>query len=65
MALIVRTLTAPETNALKRLARPCTAAQRWVQRTQLVWASPRGDGPSHCPPGWPLGLPGLDFEPPV
>jgi transposase len=39
MALKVRTLTAEEANALKRLASSCTVPHRVVQRTQMVWAS--------------------------
>jgi hypothetical protein len=43
MALIVRTLTAPERDSLKRLARSRTAPHRVVQRAQLMWASAQGE----------------------
>jgi hypothetical protein len=39
MALKVRTLTAEEANALKRLASSRTVPHRVVQRAQMVWAS--------------------------
>jgi putative transposase len=43
MALKVRTLTAEEANALKRLAGSRTAPHRVVQRAQLVWARAQGE----------------------
>jgi putative transposase len=43
MALKVRTLTAEEANALKRLAGSRTAPHRVVQRAQIVWASAHGE----------------------
>ena len=52
MALMVRTLTAPETDALKRLAPSRTAPHRLVQRAQIVWASARGEtAPAIAPQG--------------
>jgi hypothetical protein len=52
MALKVRTLTAEEANALKRLASSRTAPHRVVQRAQMVWASAQGGtSTDYCVPG--------------
>ncbi len=43
MALKVRTLTAEETDELRRLAGSRTAPHRLVQRAQILWTSAQGE----------------------
>jgi hypothetical protein len=62
MALKVRTLTAEEAYALRRLAGSRTASHRVAPRADSTGERPRGDSTDYCAPGCTLSVPGRRLD---